>query len=139
VDTWNLTYGVTDASPYLEMDYSYFARTENWPAEGYPVAFPQELMQREFTHDRLLMSDVCFRWGATQQWLFNHGKSGASYHIGGQFGPPQITGLNQLFGDGHVRWKPEGEFNKTAMEAVTAVAGTPGSHFVGAATDANFY
>jgi hypothetical protein len=38
-----------------------------------------------------------------------------------------------------VRWKPESEFDKSAMEAVTAVAGTPGSHFVGNSGAAMFY
>jgi prepilin-type N-terminal cleavage/methylation domain-containing protein len=130
VDSANLTSGVPNN--YLEFDYSYFAHSEQWPGESYPVAFPEEVTQRDLTFDRILMSDVCFRWDSTSQWLFNHGKYGASYHNGGgQYGPPQITGLNGLFGDGHARWKPEGEFNKAAMETVTAVAGSPGSHFVG--------
>jgi len=139
VNSWNLAFGVTDPSPYLEFDYSYFSRSDLWPTEGFPVAFPGEVTQRELTVDRIVMSDVCFRWGATSQWLFNHGKAGASFHIGGQFGPPQINGMNELFGDGHVRWKPEGEFNKAAMEAITPVAGTPGSHFVGISGAAIFY
>jgi hypothetical protein len=137
IDTWNQTVGL--ANNYLELDYSYFAHSEQWPLVGCPVPFPEELTQRELTSDRLLMADVCFRWSDTAQWLFNHGRFGPSLHIGGQYGPPAITGLNELFGDGHVRWKPAGEFDTAQMEAVAPVAGVPGSHFVGAANAAFYY
>jgi hypothetical protein len=48
-------------------------------------------------------------------WGYNHGKHGPAYHVAFQYGglggvdgnlaAPACAGLNQAYGDGHVRWK----------------------------------
>jgi hypothetical protein len=67
---------------------------------------------------RLWMSDICFRWGGGGGlWSYNHGfHRGSSFYGNGQRGAPQFAGMNEMFGDGHVVWKPRGEFDVSAMD-----------------------
>lgn len=86
------------------------------------------------------MSDVIFRWWTTGGWSYNHGKRGAANNAGNPnpptYGPPPITGANQLYGDGHVEWKDRSKFNPAAMEALD-----PSQPWVmgGGSVDATFY
>ena len=122
--------------------YSYFARVENWAAvDGTVVATrPQDLTENDLDPTRLLMADQCYRWWVTRGWQYNHGLYGPSFHwglYGGRIetGPPSLTGLNHLFGDGHVIWKPRGEFDPVAMDALD-----PATGFVrGGGADTTFY
>jgi prepilin-type N-terminal cleavage/methylation domain-containing protein len=129
---------------YIHLQFSYFARVDLWLQ--YCVTKPQELTAKEMSSNRLLMADTIYRFGAggadSGGWWFNHGKHGPSVHSR-LFGPvykgiPPITGINRLFGDGHVDWKDGRQFDTKAMEACTsdrmAGAGRPS---VG--TDVCFY
>ena len=93
-----------------------------------PATNPADLIDNDFDTNRLLMSDDLFKWGSGG-WSYNHGRSGPS-SLGPwagtpiDYGPPQITGANQLFGDGHVAWKDESKFDRNAMQAGTVPAST---------------
>jgi prepilin-type processing-associated H-X9-DG protein len=143
VDVANQTQWTTYG--WLYGDYTYFARSDLWtPASGWRsdvMTNPEEIMQHRFAADRLWMSDVCFCWlSGNHLWFYNHrlGGGAATWHGGAsELGPPNIAGLNQLFGDGHVAWKPRQAFNTLLMNA-----GTPGvgSHFVrGGGIDYTYY
>ena len=60
--------------------------------------------------------------GGTDGYLYNHGRNGPSVHrnpetLGGfiDTGPPEITGLNRCYGDGHVEWKKGSDYDVEAM------------------------
>jgi len=73
---------------------------------------------------KLLMADGIFRWHVNGAWRYNHGLYGPSFFWdwGGaplvETGPPSFTGIKQAFGDGHVSWKPDSEFDPEAMDAL---------------------
>jgi hypothetical protein len=71
------------------------------------------------------MTDALFLW-APDFWIYNHGKFGASDHnLGQTFQQPikVMTGINKLFGDGHVDWKAKSEFDPLIF--TTPLAATP--------------
>jgi len=122
---------------FVEVDYQYFARSEKWAAGL--ATHPEDLVTKGPSASRLLMADICYRWSGNSAWRYNHGnRRAASFnHFGGQQGPPNISGLNQLFGDGHVIWKSRDEFDLPLMDALVPSAK---SRFVrGGGADATFY
>lgn len=114
---------------YFHSAYSYFAGVNNWPdsAMSDPVRMRKELVGNKLTAAMLLMSDqiqvLNIPVPAGAGWQYNHGKNGPSqveaYWPGIQVdaGPPAITGTNQMFGDGHVEWKGEIDFDVSLMQA----------------------
>jgi hypothetical protein len=56
-------------------------------------------------------------------WGYNHSKTGPHLHDGSVAGgnpdpgPPGLDGLNELFGDGHVSWKANSQFNMTGLQS----------------------
>lgn len=106
---------------WIHTHYSYFARVGLWRQPF--VSNPEDLTDRDLKSTKLLMADTIYRWHNNNGgWWFNHGENGPSVHrqeFGRtvHFGPPPITGTNQLFGDGHVDWKSGHEFDPEAMEA----------------------
>ena len=108
------------------------------------------LVVGQYTHvafeaDRLLMADRCFRWWGNGAYDYNHGLNGPSFNwptLGepNLTGPPALSGMNELFADGHVEWKPRSAFKPDAMEAVGAGASDPTIGYVrGGGTDATYY
>jgi prepilin-type N-terminal cleavage/methylation domain-containing protein len=85
--------------------YSYFGRVDVWTP--YEATHPQDLTRKELVSDRLLMSDLLSHWNFDNSWSYNHGKRPG---INTDPGPPAFAGLNQLYGDGRVAWKPAGKF-----------------------------
>lgn len=103
---------------YFTLQYTYFARTDLWPTGPWPsgqrATNPDELTERHLVGTRIVMSDICYRWnGNGGRWGFNHGKNGASLHYStteySTSTPYEITGINGLYGDGHVNWKRPGQ------------------------------
>lgn len=107
---------------FFTVQYSYFARTDLWPLfkttyKG--ASHPQQLTERQLKGDRIIMADTCYIWGNSSglgTWNYNHGKNGSSSQYGtkvykddGSVGGPKVLGLNDLYGDGHVKWKPSGK------------------------------
>lgn len=102
---------------YFTMQYTYFARADLWPK--YPPAgatHPHELTEKYLSSNRIVMADIFYYWaGNGGRWGYNHGVNGPSLHYStteysddGANGM-QATGINELFGDGHVNWKKAGD------------------------------
>ncbi len=105
-------------SGFFAAHYGYFARVSKWASHA---SNPGDLMDNDPDANRLLMSDKLFKWWMGG-WSYNHGRSGPSCHGPWEealvdYGPPQITGVNQLFGDGHVTWKDGSKFDRNAMQS----------------------
>ena len=116
------------------ISYSYWAQVGKWEAVTYPLQeayMLDELTDNRLEADRLLMSDNMFHWwvpgslggGPTVgAFNYNHGENGykifrginatydpPTYNSGNPdygFVPAWPTGMNQLYGDGHVVWRP---------------------------------
>lgn len=128
---------------YLRLEYAYYARVDEW----YNYAtHPRDLTGEELNGKKLLMADQIYYWGdPSWTWpaLYNHGINGYSWDGDPQDylqecqieGPPKITGINKLFGDGHVVWKDRKQFdidnmvlnNATKPLANPHVKGVPGT------------
>ena len=106
-------------SGFIVTQYAYWARMDVY-AEN--VTHPEHLTQQYLTGTRIMAADTVFRLGGTNGYLYNHGRNGSSVHrnpetLGGfiDTGPPEITGLNRCYGDGHVEWKKGSEYDVEAM------------------------
>jgi prepilin-type N-terminal cleavage/methylation domain-containing protein len=129
---------------YFSFQYAYFGCVEKWPVPGPGLSYatkPEQLVDRRADAKRVWMSDQIFHWSVNKKWAYNHGyRRGASSYWdannnGGDPGPPQFAGLNQLYGDGHVQWKSRDDFDIPKM-----VAHDPTIGWVkGGSTDATFY
>lgn len=98
----------------LTLDYSYFARVELWETDA---TFPDLLTGRVPDSTHLLMNDRLWRADMDSRgWAYNHGVRSSAEMNGGLIGPPEIAGVNELYGDCHVRWKPREEFDPVQME-----------------------
>ena len=101
---------------WTQFDYSYFGQVGKWTDK---TTFPQELSAARLEPDRLLMSDVIYRWHVNGAWWYNHGEDGPRFH-GGPFdyGPPRLTGICRMYGDARVEWKPRSQFNPGALNVL---------------------
>jgi len=112
-NTWT-TYG------WFEANYAYFGHFEKYSTTA---TKSEQLTGNKLRGDRVLMCDQIFFWGPGPGWDYNHGKFGPSisdpafrgYH---DLGPPKITGINVLMGDGSVRWKGQHEFDPVKMQTL---------------------
>ncbi len=106
----------------VQMNYFFYGRVDEWTASA---SIPTDLTSIRLDQNKLLMSDLVYRWGFNSAWSYNHGVSGPSYAdplAGGpnRTGAPELSGTNQMFGDSHVTWKGAGLYNPTQMETVGA-------------------
>jgi len=113
------------AGGWGHMPYAYYAREEDW-SQINPAAVwwdpNDELTEDELRSGRVLMTDVLYRQGGSNDWNYNHGRYGPSlntYHavVQGRINHdnqdrPSFTGINRLFGDGAVVWKPREAFTE---------------------------
>jgi hypothetical protein len=115
---------------WFNSSYSYFGRVDVWkPSEA---SHPEDLTEKEPVSSRLLMSDVLSHWHVDNSWSYNHGRRAG---INTDPGPPEFSGLNQLYGDGRVVWKSAKKFDLPNL-----IAGTSSVGMVRAfGTDATFY
>ena len=111
IDYHAMTFEHVEMADFVVMQYSYWARTDLWDEDA--ATHPKELTGKTFSARGVLMADTCFRLRSTGGYLYNHGKNGPSIHrnpelLGGFIddGPPEITGLNRCYGDGHAEWRP---------------------------------
>jgi prepilin-type N-terminal cleavage/methylation domain-containing protein len=86
---------------WYNLSYSYFGRADVWKPHEAP--HPEDLTQKQLAPDRLLMSDIVQFGHGLKRFSYNHGKR-PGIQLDGS--PPGISGLNQLYGDGRVTWKP---------------------------------
>jgi prepilin-type N-terminal cleavage/methylation domain-containing protein len=98
-----------DGWGFISTSYAYFARSDRFSSRS--ASRPQDLVAKDLTHDRLLMTDDLFLWNADGGYYYNHGKRPWS----GEKPYPSFSGLNQLFGDGHVLWKTSKMFDVTKL------------------------
>ena len=67
------------------------------------------------------MSDVLSQWHVNLGWTYNHGRRpGINLDTGF---PPSFTGLNQLYGDGHVEWKKASQFDLSHLDSSNNATG----------------
>ena len=91
--------------------YSYFGRFDLWGANT--RSNPDFITQKNLEAKRILLTDLLWLW-YNQYWGYNHGSRGPAFHgaflyggLGGidaNVSAAWCTGLNQAYGDGHVRW-----------------------------------
>jgi len=116
------------------ISYTYFGQVSQWWSE----TFHGELLtDMRLDPNRIVMSDRLYRWHVTEKYGFNHGTShSAGYQLSdGPGRGPAISGVNQLFGDGSVRWKTRAELHPEKLDFTdasvphTSVTNTPGDQF----------
>ena len=125
-------------SDVFSFSYGYFARVDQFsPGQA---SLPDLLTADQLAPDRLLMHDSFSIWHVTQSYAYSRGYNGAraadptinKFEIGA---PNNFAGVNELYGDGRVAWKPASMFNLPAI-----VAFSPGIGMVhGYGTDTEFY
>ena len=130
-DVTEMTNWMIIGTGYFHMQYSYYASgtNGNWdnsapiaPSGTVGCTFPRELTGKELRSGKMLMCDSVYLWISDSTWQYNHGKNGPSAHwpdwdLPMQFGEPEITGINKLYGDGSVNWKDRNEFDPADMLA----------------------
>ena len=129
--------GTINERNYLRLEYSYYARVEKWPLYA---THPKELTAEELSGRRVLMADQIYYWGPYLGIvLYNHGISGYSWdgrpndytQLCDDEGPPNITGISKLYGDGHVVWKDRSEFDIENMHLNEATDRLANPHVIG--------
>jgi prepilin-type N-terminal cleavage/methylation domain-containing protein len=88
---------------WLNWSYAYYGQVDLWTNNNDPQ--PQTATADVLDGNCVLMADELYYGGGL--WNYNHGaRSGISDNS--LF--PQISGLNELYGDGRVTWKPAMQF-----------------------------
>jgi prepilin-type N-terminal cleavage/methylation domain-containing protein len=106
--------------------YTFFARTDEWAPASLKNGAADVLTKDRLDGERLLMSDLLFLHWSEDEYRYNHGRGGWAWCSSPKFGPenaggrnpgpvPFITGLNQLWGDGSVKWKHASEMTNSQM------------------------
>jgi len=104
---------------FLEYQYTYWGRVEiahKVNAGQIRGTAMEDLTANSLESSRLLMSDILYYDASDRSWRYNHGPGGWVYnqdfpgmpHDTGK--TPNISGINMLFGDGHVTWKRRSQF-----------------------------
>lgn len=115
---------------WFNSTYSCFGRVDVWSAGA--ASRPQDLTAKDLAANRLLMSDLLSQWHVDDSWSYNHGKRPG---INTDHAPAAFSGLNQLFGDGRVVWKPASKFDVANLTTGNTNAGVVRAY----STDATFY
>ena len=105
---------------FLEYQYTYWARVDLAHDFEIKGTAREDLTGATLEADRLLLSDILYKDGSDQAWRYNHGPNGwayneVSYMPWDQSKVPNISGTNQLFGDGHVAWKVKAKFRQLKL------------------------
>lgn len=102
---------------FLEYQYVYYGRSDLAPESGKinDEIVDRQLTGKELRGDRLIMSDILYFDSSDREWRYNHGTRGWAYnevdYMPRDGHPwPRITGVNLLYGDGRVEWKPKNRF-----------------------------
>lgn len=110
--------------------YSYFGRVDLWSTGS--ASRPDDLTGRRLVPDRLLMSDLLSQWHVDESWSYNHGRRPG---INTDHTPAAFSGLNQMFGDGRVVWKPAKRFDVSNLVSSNPEIGVVRAY----STDATYY
>lgn len=110
---------------YVTLSYTYFGRVDKWAD---CATRPDDLTGNQLRSDRLLMTDIMYTWWVGNVWAYNHA---AGSYWNTPEGPKGMTGMNRLFGDSRVEWKPMSKFNVSELRPynpnVGSVVGFGGS------------
>ena len=123
------------------VSYSYFAGINYLPNHAYNSA-EDDLVEARLDDLRILAADNIFRWQVNGNFKYNHGRFGSTHHnpsvSGNDAGPPQLTGINRAYSDGHVTWAPATEMDTVGMTNPSTYSGgwVAGG---GVSLDATFY
>lgn len=112
-----------DISDSIVISYSYWAQIDEWIDLAGAAYMADEITNIRLESDRLLMSDDMMKWWIPNPdaFSYNHGTNGFKIFRGywGTVNPPTYnsgdpdygptpswpTGMNQMYGDGSVRWR----------------------------------
>jgi len=118
--------------------YAYYGRVDTFDVSTFED--PSELTEDRLMPDRVIMADVLYRERNNHGWFYNHGLRGPSYlsHLSSPttFGVPDMTGINRLYGDGHVKWKSRSAFNDVLAMGVWGDTTNP--HTIGDPANFNY-
>jgi hypothetical protein len=102
---------LNETKNYFRTHKAYFGRAEYWDNLA---TNPDDFGRKDIGSRHVIMADSLFYWSGSDFWIYNHGKFGASDHnLAQTFAQPieVMTGINKLYGDGHVDWKTKSEFD----------------------------
>ena len=111
---------------FIEIQYGYFGgvdqiqKTAPWAVKYGAEDLLMKSIYESSESNRVWMSDILYRDASDKNkplgaWRYNHGENGWAFNeydwMPNQPGPvPLFTGINQLYGDGSVKWKPQNAF-----------------------------
>jgi len=131
---------------WFRLEYSYYAHVERWTRQA---SHPRTVTAEDLSPRRVILADQIYYWGPGEGiCLYNHGLKGYSWdgritdyvQLCDIEGPPKITGVNRLFGDGHVVWKDRREFDIENMHLNEADYPENNTHVTGHGMNVgNFY
>ena len=104
---------------YYHPGYGYFAQVSKW--EPNVASNPDDLTDDLLEATKLLVADELFYWWGSRAWSYNHGSRGPSSHYPDFPGrqdtanQPELAGMNQLYGDGHVTWHSAKYLDKAGL------------------------
>ena len=116
----NIDFVIGSISGYgwFRLEYSYYAHVERWPNQA---TYPRTVTAEDLSPRKVIMADQIYYYGPNGGiCLYNHGVKGYSWDgnpndyrqfCDDEDRPPNISGVNRLFGDGHVVWKDRREFD----------------------------
>ena len=133
VNSSNICYAGQFQNTSTHIHYQYFGRVNTWPTTGTDYSVPPYTPRKTELTDQitnssaqqLLMSDMVY-WQSG--WLYNHGitDSHPVWTNEGN-GAPVFSntavgneGINKLFADGHVEWRPFSSKETTLMDTTAA-------------------
>ena len=123
-------FGHWTANQLVQPTYAYFVGAERWltdPVKSLRNGAIRDISPRDMSGGgKVVMADVIFAASSDRAYRYNHGKGKWSWNYppaqpgkyGGTVdtGPiPEISGLNELFSDGAVRWKKAGSMDLENM------------------------
>jgi prepilin-type N-terminal cleavage/methylation domain-containing protein len=118
-------------SKWFQTSYGYYGQVAKWAGSAKNGA-ADVVTDKSPESERLWLSDNVWRWWVSGVSFYNHGLDRSNSSPAA----PQISGLNQAFGDGSVRWKTRGELNTRRM--VTPLT-YPDPWIRGGNTDATYF
>jgi hypothetical protein len=100
---------------FLEYQYCYYGRVDMLEDNDLIGTAAQDLTGNNLEAGRILVSDILYHDASDKAWRYNHGPNGWAFNeyswLPWDKGPqPNISGVNQGYGDGHVEWKPKDQF-----------------------------
>jgi len=114
-------HGPENGEAIIQIGYAYYGRVDTWRTCAINAAV-QELTDNELVGTRVIMGDT-IRWSPggpnTGNWAYNHGKFGWASHLTYDSyidkDVSELTGINQLYGDGRVEWNSAADMNAARL------------------------